>query len=102
LLQRGRHNLKGAGVAGLSRGAGSVQRRALSKLLSQKHNGIVLNAHYNGDGATIYKHACELGCEGIVSKRLGSPYRSGRVSHWLKIKNQASPAVKREAEQDWS
>jgi len=39
--------------------------------------------------------------EGIVSKRLGSPYRSGRVAHWLKIKNPAAPAVTREAEEDW-
>jgi ATP-dependent DNA ligase len=36
-----------------------------------------------------------------VSKRLGSRYRSGRVDHWLKIKNPAAPAVKREAEEDW-
>jgi hypothetical protein len=33
------------------------------------------------------------GCEGIVSKRLGSPYRSGRVAHWVKIKNPKAPAV---------
>jgi ATP-dependent DNA ligase len=39
-----------------------------------------------------------LGCEGIVSKRLGSHYRSGRVDHWLKIKNSKSPAVCRERE----
>ncbi len=32
-------------------------------------------------------NACTLGCEGIVSKRLGSIYGSGRVDHWLKIKN---------------
>jgi ATP-dependent DNA ligase len=50
----------------------------------------------------IYKHACALGCAGIVSKRLGSPYKSGRVDHWLKIKNPAAPAVKREAEEDWA
>jgi hypothetical protein len=50
------------------------------------------------DGATVFKHACALGCEGIVSKRLTSPYRSGRVEHWLKIKNPAAPAVKREAD----
>jgi ATP-dependent DNA ligase len=62
-------------------------------------DGIVLNAHYDGDGAAIYKHACTLGCEGIVSKRLGSPYRSGRVDHWLKINNPAAPAVQREAEE---
>ena len=45
--------------------------------------------------------ACQLGCEGIVSKRLSSPYRSGCSDHWLKIKNPAAPAVKREAEEDW-
>ena len=50
------------------------------------------------DGATVFEYACALGCEGIVSKRVGSPYRSGRVDHWLKIKNLAAPAVKREAE----
>jgi bifunctional non-homologous end joining protein LigD len=77
------------------------RKRALSKLLRQKHDGIAVNAHYEGDGATIYKHACKLGCEGIVSKRLGSPYLSGRVNHWLKIKNPNAPAVKREAQEDW-
>jgi bifunctional non-homologous end joining protein LigD len=46
--------------------------------------------HYDGEGAVIYKHACALGCEGIVSKRLGSTYRSGRVNDWLKIKNPAA------------
>jgi ATP-dependent DNA ligase len=37
----------------------------------------------------------------LIAKRLGSPYRSGRVEHWLKIKNPAAPAVRREAEEDW-
>jgi ATP-dependent DNA ligase len=74
-------------------------KSALTKLLRQKRDGLVLNAHYDGDGAAIYQHACKLGCEGIVSKRLGSPYRSGRVSYWLKIKNPAVPAVEREAEE---
>jgi ATP-dependent DNA ligase len=32
--------------------------------------GIVLNEHYEGDGDTVFQHACKLGCEGIVSKRL--------------------------------
>ena len=36
-----------------------------------------------------------------MSKRLGSPYRSGRCKDWLKFKNPAAPAVKREAEEDW-
>jgi hypothetical protein len=46
-----------------------------------------------GDSGAIYKHACALGCEGIVSKRLGSPYGVGRSDHWIKIKNPAAPAV---------
>jgi ATP-dependent DNA ligase len=36
-----------------------------------------------------------------VSKRLGSRYTSGRSRHWVKSKNLAVPAVKREAEEDW-
>ncbi len=74
----------------------------LLRPLRRSQLGIILNAHYEGDGAIIYKHACRFGCEGIVSKRLGSHYRSGRVDHWLKIKNPAAPAVKREAEEDWN
>jgi ATP-dependent DNA ligase len=54
-----------------------------------------------GDGEIVYQQACKLGCEGIVSKRLGSPYRSGRSKHWVKVKNPAAPAVRREAEEDW-
>jgi ATP-dependent DNA ligase len=64
-------------------------------------SGIALNEHFVGDGDIVYQEACKLGCEGIVSKRLGSPYRSGRLKHWLKVKNLAAPAVRREAEEDW-
>jgi ATP-dependent DNA ligase len=53
------------------------------------------------DGEAVFRHACKLGLEGIVSKRKGSRYRSGRSDDWLKSKNPASPAVKREAEEDW-
>jgi hypothetical protein len=48
----------------------------------------------------IFRHACKMGLEGIVSKRLGSRYRSGRSKDWLKFKNPEAPAVKREAEED--
>jgi ATP-dependent DNA ligase len=56
---------------------------------------------YVGHGDIVYQQACKLGCEGIVSKRLGSLYRSGRSKHWLRVKNPAAPAVRREAEEDW-
>jgi bifunctional non-homologous end joining protein LigD len=52
-------------------------------------------------GDIVFRHACKLGFEGIVSKRLGSPYVSGRSRHWIKSKNPGAPAVKREAEEDW-
>ncbi len=71
----------------------------MAKLLGQSHDGIAFNAHYTGDSAIIYRHACALGCECIVSKRLGSPYQPGRSTHWIKVKNPAAPAVKREAEE---
>jgi len=77
------------------------RKATLAMLLSGSHESIAFNQHYDCVGATIYKHACALGCEGIVSKRRGSPYRSGRVHHWLKVKNPAAPAVRREADEDW-
>jgi ATP-dependent DNA ligase len=54
-----------------------------------------------GDGETVFRHACKLGLEGIVSKRKDSAYRSGRSPDWLKMKNADAPAVKREAEEEW-
>jgi bifunctional non-homologous end joining protein LigD len=78
------------------------RKRILVELLNHPHEGIAFNEHHTGDGATIFEHACGLGCEGIVSKRLGSSYRSGRVDCWVKVKNPAAPAVKREAEEEWN
>jgi ATP-dependent DNA ligase len=77
------------------------RKRTLAKLVRGPHVGIVLNEVFEGDGDVLFAHACKLGCEGIVSKRLGSPYRSGRSPHWVKVKNPKAPAVKREAEEDW-
>ena len=77
------------------------RKRLLAKLLRGSHLSIVLNEHFEEDGAIVYREACTLGFEGIVSKRFGSSYRSGRVTHWVKVKNPKAPAVKREAEEDW-
>ena len=77
------------------------RKRLLAQLLKGSRLSIVLNEHFEEDGAIVFREACRLGCEGIVSKRLGSPYRSGRSPHWVKVKNPKAPAVKREAEEDW-
>jgi ATP-dependent DNA ligase len=77
------------------------RKQKLARLVRAPRPGIVVNEHYDGDGEIVFKYACKLGCEGIVSQRLGSPYRSGRSAHWVKVKNPKAPAVKREADEGW-
>ena len=48
---------------------------------------IQLSQAIAGDGAPIFRHACWMDLEGIVSKRIGSRYVSGRTRAWLKTKN---------------
>jgi bifunctional non-homologous end joining protein LigD len=81
-----------------------IERRkaALAKLIRRAKTGLVLNEHIDEPGDIVFRHACAMGLEGIVSKRLGSPYRSGRSRHWIKSKNPKHPAVKRETEEDWA
>src|SRR5262249_58015948 len=78
------------------------RKALLAKLLRGAHLSITLNEHFEEDGAAVYRAACQLGCEGIVSKRLGSIYRRGRSHHWVKVKNPNAPAVRRGAEEDWT
>ena len=61
------------------------RKHALANLLFRERDGIIFNVHYDGDGAIIYRQACALGCEGIVSKRVVAPYRSRRTDHWLHV-----------------
>jgi bifunctional non-homologous end joining protein LigD len=79
-----------------------VRKATLASVLTKAGAGLRLNEHLeHEDGEVVFRHACKLGLEGIVSKRSGSPYRSGRSPDWLKMKNPDAPAVKREAEEDW-
>lgn len=78
------------------------RKHSLANVLYREREGIPFNADYDGDGAIIYKQAWSLGCEGIASKRLGSPYRAGRSNHWLKTKNPDASAVRRLEEEDWN
>jgi bifunctional non-homologous end joining protein LigD len=54
--------------------------------------------HLAGDGRIVFDQACKLGLEGIVSKRIIAPYRSGKVQTWLKVKNPKAAAVLRAQE----
>jgi bifunctional non-homologous end joining protein LigD len=51
--------------------------------------------HVDGDGPMVFDHACKLGLEGIVSKRIDLPYKSGPSKSWQKVKNKEHPAMQR-------
>ena len=50
------------------------------------------------DGRAVFEQACKLGLEGIVSKRVNSPYRSGKSKSGLKLKNPKAPGYLRHAQ----
>jgi len=93
LLEVGGKDLRGSTL--------ETRKRELAKLLHKVAWPLQLNDHIAEPGDVVFRHACKLGFEGIVSKRLGSFYRSGRSRDWIKIKNPVAPAVKRETEEDW-
>ena len=80
-----------------------TRKATLASILRKSLPGVCLNEHMaHPKGALVFQHACKLGAEGIVSKRLGSRYRSGRSPDWLNFKNPQAPAVRREAKEDWA
>jgi bifunctional non-homologous end joining protein LigD len=79
-----------------------IRKATLASIVAKASPGIRFNEHIEGDGPTVFAHACKMGLEGIVSKRRDSAYRSGRSPDWLKMKNPACAAVTREAEEDWA
>ena len=71
------------------------RKAALRKLLRRSREGIQYVEHTEGDGEEMFQAACKLGLEGIVSKRVDAPYRSGPARSWLKIRNPKAPSATR-------
>jgi bifunctional non-homologous end joining protein LigD len=65
-----------------------IERKAeLARLIGKAQRGpIRYSEHFEDDGAAVLHHACQLGLEGIVSKRMEAPYRSGRSETFIKTK----------------
>ena len=78
------------------------RKNALVRLLRDTKAGILLNEHVAEDGPIVFAHACRLGAEGIVSKKIDSTYRSGACPVWIKVRNPASIAVQRERSVKWN
>ena len=71
------------------------RKAALGKLLFRSRDGILYVEHAEGHGDKMCAAVCQLGLEGIVSKKLDAPYKSGPSKTWLKIKNPKAPAATR-------
>jgi len=79
-----------------------ARKRRLRRLLPRDDAHILYSDHIEADGELVFEQICAMGLEGIVSKRKGSPYRSGRTRNWIKTKNPAGAAAIREATEDWN
>jgi bifunctional non-homologous end joining protein LigD len=78
LLHLNGHNLRGLSV---------IERKTLlATLLQEGGEFLRLSEHLESDGEAIFKKACEMHAEGIISKRAASKYSSGRGGSWLKLK----------------
>ena len=74
-----------------------VRKATLASILRKSPHGVRPNEHMeHPEGAVVFQHACKMGLEGIVFKRLGSRYRSGRSPDWLKFLPSAGALLSRE------
>lgn len=64
-----------------------IERKLLlKKLLSSKNKIIKYSSHQQGKGDKAFHKACKLELEGIISKKIDSPYIQKRTHNWLKVK----------------
>lgn len=66
------------------------RRQALRELIGKRNGRLLFSENIDTDSSTLMDRVCRMKLEGIVSKRLDAPYRSGRRDTWRKIKCQSS------------
>jgi bifunctional non-homologous end joining protein LigD len=77
-----------------------MRKANLARLLARRVDGIFLSDFEQGEiGPDLFRHACLMGLEGLVSKHRESNYRGGRYDRWIKVKNQQHPAFGRVMDQ---
>lgn len=63
------------------------RKAALAGLIARAETKLILPSdHWDADGEAVWREACRLGLEGIVSKRAEAAYRPGRNTDWIKVK----------------
>jgi ATP-dependent DNA ligase len=74
----------------------SMRKTNLARLLARRQEGIFAAPFEQGEiGPELFRAACDMGLEGLVSKRRDRPYQAGRSKHWIKVKNRNHPAMSR-------
>ena len=74
----------------------SMRKASLARLLERRVDGIFLSDFEQGEiGQDLFRHACLMGLEGLVSKHRDRAYRAGRSPNWVKVKNRQHPAINR-------
>ena len=74
----------------------SMRKTNLARLLARRPDGIFVAPFEQGEiGPDLFRAACRMGLEGLVSKRRDRPYQAGRSKHWIKVKNRKHPAMSR-------
>jgi bifunctional non-homologous end joining protein LigD len=77
----------------------SMRKTNLARLLARRPDGIFVAPFEQGEiGPDLFRAACNMGLEGMVSKRVDRPYRGGRSPDWVKVKNRNHPAIARAME----
>ena len=91
--------LTGRATARISQAA-AVDPQDQPRQLARRVDGIHLAPFEQGEiGPDLFRHACLMGLEGLVSKHRDSVYRGGRFDRWVKVKNRSYPAFSRVMEQ---
>jgi bifunctional non-homologous end joining protein LigD len=74
----------------------SMRKTNLARLLRGRPDGMFVAPFEQGAiGPDLFRAACNMGLEGMVSKRVDRPYRGGRSPDWVKVKNRKHPAMER-------
>ena len=73
-----------------------LRKTSPQRLLARRLEGIFVNPFESAEiGPELFRAACRMGLEGLVSKHRERPYQGGRSRHWVKVKNRAHTAMYR-------
>jgi bifunctional non-homologous end joining protein LigD len=74
----------------------AMRKTNLARILARQPEGIFISDFESGEiGPDLFRAACNMGLEGLVSKHRDRGYRAGTSPNWVKVKNPEHPAMTR-------